>query len=201
MTAEANSKTRAEKFTEFLESLYERDDRAALAALRRGLGRAPGEAGEMHRYVVPRVQGLSERQEDAYYTVAALFALYPGRSWRPTGDGSKRETNFGASFGLLARTNQESASVERRFVALLNCRQEELPEHLRNAVSLLRSKEIPVNWAQLIVGINRWNYEDRRVQREWARAFWSLAVESESVDDTALSDIPVETSDETMNAE
>jgi CRISPR system Cascade subunit CasB len=155
----------------------------------------------MHRYVVPRVQGLTERQEDAYYTVAALFALYPGRSWQATGDDPKRETNFGASFGMLARANQESASVERRFVALLNCRWEELPGHLRNAISLLRSKEIPVNWAQLITGINRWNYEDRRVQREWARAFWSLASESESADDAALSGIPVETSGETVNAE
>jgi len=197
---EPNRATRAEKFAEYLESLYERDDRAALASLRRGLGRAPGEAGEMHRYVVPRVQGLNVWQEDAYYTVAALFALYPGRSWRATGEAAKRETNLGASLGVLA---QESPSVERRFIALLNARAEELPHHLRNIISLLKSskKEIRVDWAQLIEDINRWNRDDRRVQRKWSRAFWSLTAETESDGDVAPSEIPVETSSEKMDGE
>ncbi len=179
MKTEANDKSRAEKFTEFLEGLYERDERGALAALRRGLGRAPGEASEMHRYIVPRVQGLKEWQENSYYIVAALFALHPGRSWRASGD-ARHDTNLGASLGVLAKENKESSSVERRFVALLNCRREELPDHLRNIVSLLKSKEIPVNWAQLIMDINFWNSESRRVQRDWARAFWSDATEAEN---------------------
>lgn len=179
MKTEANDKSREEKFTEFLEGLYERDERAALAALRRGLGRAPGEASEMHRYIVPRVQGLKEWREDAYYIVAALFALHPGKSWRAGGD-TRHDTNLGASLGVLAKENKESSSVERRFVALLNCRKEELPDHLRNIVSLLKSKDIPINWAQLIKDINFWNNENRRVQRDWARAFWSDAAEAEN---------------------
>ena len=171
MNTETSSKREA-RFTEFLEGLYERDDRAALAALRRGLGRAPGEASEMHRYVVPRVQGLNVWQEDAYYTVAALFALHPGKSWRAA-DGTMRSTNLGASLGVMARDNKESASIERRFVALLNARSEELQTHLRNIVSLLKSKEVQIDWTQLLKDINNWNRESRRVQRDWARAFWS----------------------------
>ena len=200
MSTAAKNTKHAEKFAEYLESLYERDDRAALASLRRGLGRAPGEAGEMHRYVVPRVQGLKVWQEDAYYIVAALFALHPGRSWRAPGDGAKQKTNLGASLGILA---QESPSVERRFVALLNARVEELPHHLRNIISLLKSsqKEIPVDWAQLIENITRWNHENRRVQREWSRAFWTLTTEPENDDDAALSATPVEPDSEKMDAE
>lgn len=162
---------REEKFARYLEELNKSDDRAALAALRRGLGRAPGEAVEMHRYVVPRVQGLSRRQEDAYYIVAALFALHPGVSWRAF-DGSRHKTNLGASLG---RMKDESASVERRFVALLNCNRDELPQHLRQIVSLLKAKDVSVNWGQLIYDINHWDSERRFVQRAWANSFWQDA--------------------------
>lgn len=188
MKMEANDKSREEKFTEFLEGLYERDERATLAALRRGLGRAPGEASEMHSHVLRGVRGfgLQARQEDAYYIVAALFALHPGKSWRAGGD-ARHDTNLGASLGVLAKENKESSSVERRFVALLNCRKEELPDHLRNIVSLLKSKDIPINWAQLIKDINFWNNENRRVQRDWARAFWSDATEAENDTDAVPS--------------
>lgn len=172
MSSEMSGDTRSEKFTKYLESLHNGDDRAALAALRRGLGRAPGGAGEMHRYIVPRVQGLKEWQEDAYYIVAALFGLYPSKNWRAA-DGAKRETNLGASLAKL----KENAGAERRFVALLNSRREDLPEHLRGVISLLKSKEIPVDWAQLIDDINRWDREDRRVQRNWSRAFWNQPAE------------------------
>jgi CRISPR type I-E-associated protein CasB/Cse2 len=47
-----------------------------------------------------------------------------------------------------------------------------LPTYLRQAVSFLRSKEVPVNWHQLFHDLRRWSYENRPVQREWARAFW-----------------------------
>ncbi len=187
MNTEANSSAREERFTDFLEELYERDDRAALAALRRGLGRAPGEASEMHRYVVPRVQGLNVWQEDAYYITAALFALHPGRSWGAS-DGAKQSTNLGASLGKMARENKESASIERRFVGLLNARTEELPIHLRNVISLLKSKEIPIDWTQLLKDINNWNRESRRVQRDWARAFWSSVAGTDAATAPVIAD-------------
>jgi CRISPR system Cascade subunit CasB len=62
--------------------------------------------------------------------------------------------------------------VERRFVALLNCHQDDLDHHLRQAVSLLKSKDAPVDWAELLKDIQRWDNDDRLVQRRWARAFW-----------------------------
>ena len=98
--------------------------------------------------------------------VASLFALHP-ENWKHGDDGV---TNFGASFRRLAA---ESGSIESRFTALLNANHEELAVHLRHAVSLMRSKSIPVDWAQLLRDIQFWNAESRAVQRDWARAFWS----------------------------
>jgi len=63
-------------FVEYLESL--RDDRAALAALRRGLGQPPGTVASMYPYVVRWLgDDTPPWQEAAYYLIAALFAYHP----------------------------------------------------------------------------------------------------------------------------
>lgn len=157
-------------FVEHLESLVVSQDRAALAALRRGLGKDPGTVAEMHRHVVPWLPaGASPWQEDAYYVVAALFAWHQG-SWH-RGDDDAKVTNLGASFARLA-ASVESDSVERRFVAILNCHGDDLSTHLRHSVGLLKSNELPIDWSQLLSDIQNWGLESRPVQRGWARAYW-----------------------------
>ena len=63
-------------------------------------------------------------------------------------------------------------SVDRRFTVLLGANREDLPQHLRHAVSLLKSKDVPVDWARLLDDLKWWDDDDRRVQRRWAKAFW-----------------------------
>ena len=162
-------------FTSYLADLVRDDRRAALAALRRGLGKRPGQATEMFPYVVPWLgenQSLA-RQAD-YFLVAALFATHQ-ISWPTPAAASAEEqrsyTNLGASFRRLASAS-ESESVEKRFVALLNAPREDLPQHLRHAVSLLRAHDIPIDWARLLGDLAGWSREDRRIQNAWARAFW-----------------------------
>ena len=167
MSESATKKSREESFVVYLEKLAEKEDRAALAALRRSLGKSPGEAADAHRYVLPFSPAIWE--EPAYYLVAGLFALHPA-NWRKE-EGDNRQTNFGASFAWL-QSQVDSDSIEKRFVALLDCHEDDLAEHLRHAVSLLRSKEVPVDWVQLLRDLRNWNHEDRFVQRNWARAFW-----------------------------
>jgi CRISPR system Cascade subunit CasB len=66
-------------------------------------------------------------------------------------------------------------SVERRFVGLLNCHADDLDKHLRQAVGLLKSKDIPIDWTRLLHDIQGWIWESRNVQLAWARAFWGQA--------------------------
>lgn len=161
---------RHQRFVASLEALVERQDRGALAALRRGLGKEPGQVADLYRYVFPWLpETTSPREEDAYVLVAALFAWHQ-RSWHPRADEGR--SNLGASFARLMAADG-SPSVEQRFVALLNCHADDLADHLRAAVSLLKAKEIPIDWAQLLSDIQCWHWESRAVQREWARAFWS----------------------------
>lgn len=161
-------------FVGFLETLAEGRDRAAVAALRRGLGKEPGEAPEMFPYIVPWTQGAWPVQEKAYYLVASLFAWHQG-SWH--GEANKAElTNLAASLARLAAAEPAGRQgAERRLVALLNSHQDDLGNHLRHTVGLLKSKEVPVDWAQLLHDIQGWAWESRSVQLAWARAFWGSA--------------------------
>ena len=147
-------------------------DRAALAALRRGLGVRPGTEVSMYRYVArfvpPQVHGW---KHDAHYLLAALFALHPLPWSEPPGG---IQSNFGASFARLAK-HIESGSIEDRFGALLDAHRDDVAEHLRHLVSLLKVHEVPVDWAQLLTHLIGWDSESRWVQRQWARAFWSDA--------------------------
>ncbi len=164
----------AARFVRHLEALADPENprgRAALAALRRGLGKEPGSIAEIHQYVLPALPaGLSTREEDRYYLIAGLYASYPGANWRS--DDPTSRTDLGASFAR-ARGEDGGESVERRFVALLNCHEEDLPYHLRHAVSFLGARQVPIDWARLLVDIESWGHEERFVQRAWARSFWA----------------------------
>ena len=150
-----------EKFIGHLERLRDQEDRRALATLRRGANRQPGTAMEMYSLVLP--WGVPRYAEDNAFLIAALFALHP----QPKGQGT-----LGNAFAQLSEKS-DSNSIEQRFNALLNCHYDDLPYHLRQAVSLLRSKEVPVDWQQLLRDVLGWEHDDRYIQRAWAREFWS----------------------------
>jgi len=150
-------------FVAYLQGLAEREERGALAALRRGLGQPPGTVPAMYPYVVPWLpQESGAWREAPYYHVAALFALHPAAG----GSG-----NLGAAF-RLARGEEENEAIERRFTALLAAHPDDLPDYLRQAVGFLRSKEVPVDWNQLFLDIQHWSHPERIVQKDWARRFW-----------------------------
>ncbi len=159
-------------FIDHLLSLASKQDRGALAALRRGLGRPPGAAAEMFRLVEPFLpQKRSTNQENAYYLVAALFALHPVAT---------QSGNLGAHMAQ-ARTPAGEEALERRFTVLLAAHPDDLPDYLRQAVSFLKSKDVPVNWNQLFWDLHQWDAEDRRVQKKWASAFWGRPVAGQGI--------------------
>jgi CRISPR system Cascade subunit CasB len=188
-TVGAQRPSRDERFISALEHLVTNDDRAALAALRRGLGQQPGETMELYPYVVPYVQGLRyTSDENPYYIIASLVGLYPTPSWECSN--GKQLTNLGASLALLK--DDSGDSLEKRFVALLNAHADDVPEHLRHAISLLKSKDKPINWLRLLRDIKQWDRENRMVQRLWAKGFWREAVEDDNESAIQPDDMAVE---------
>lgn len=158
-----------ENFISYLENFVRKDDRAALAHLRRGLGRE--NAAEMFPYISGWTANLYPKDENAYFLVASLIGLYPTNSWKS----DEKYNNLGNSLSFL---KEESGSIERRFVALLNADEEDLPHHLRQIVSILKSKDAPINWLQLLRDIKYWSADNNNVQREWAKGFWGNSTEN-----------------------
>lgn len=158
-------------FVKSLEKLYHDRDRAALAKLRRGLGKKEG-TPEMCRYVAPYLPDDAKPYvTKRYFLIAALFSLHP--------DPAVRGTSMGKVFRAMM---SDSPSVEKRFENLLSVDAEDLSGHLRQAVSLAKSKGVRVDFHQLFydIDVKNWNRSDRRVQLQWARDFWGY--EKEQVD-------------------
>lgn len=143
-----------------LERLRDAKDRAAMAKLRRGLGKKGG-TPEMYPYVVPYLPVDDNKDAERYFLVASLFAMHPAPAAR------------GLSIGKVFRAMSEgSASIEKRFTNLLAADADDIAGHLRQAVSLAKSKGVAVDYHQLLHDLSRWNRRDRRVQLNWARDFW-----------------------------
>lgn len=153
-----------EPFIAALERLARMDDRAALSALRRSL--SEDATAQAYPYVVPFFpRERTPWLESTYLLVAGLFALHPICG----------ESSLGAALRRV-REATGSTSVEQRFVALLDAHPEDLGTHLRHALSLVRSKEIAIDWHDLLRTLRHWNEDWAR--RRWASDFWgSIAPE------------------------
>ena len=160
-------------FVAHLETLRERQDRGALAALRRGLGSVPGTVPSAYPHILPWAPHY-RKAEDACYIIGPLFALHP----QPGGTGTA-----GRAF---SKVSDPSDSLEKRFVALLNCHRDDLPNHLRQAVSLLKAKDVPIDWRRLLRDILNWDHESRFVQQQWAREFWQRELQEAQAEEEEM---------------
>lgn len=161
-----------------LERMWEADDRATLASLRRGMGQRPGSVLETSRIVEHMLdEDDPEYVRETLYIIAPLFAYHPASD-----DGNRWQSNMGSHFRSLSGENEDPpANVERRFMALLASEPDDLPDTLRQAISLLKSKPVPVNWRNLFDDVQAWI--DRRTEGEakrkevrlrWSSSFWRL---------------------------
>lgn len=169
--------SRTHPFVTFLESLSKREDRAALAILRRAIAAPPGHDLHAAPIVQPWIRESATRWEaDTFFAVAALYASHP----QPGGTG-----NFGAAMQRV-QVATGAKSTEQRFVALLEAHSEDLWVHMRHAVSLARSREVPLDWHQLLRDLLGWRSSERYVQRRWARSFWAAREEANDTNDAPI---------------
>lgn len=154
-----------ERFIDRLHQLVRDDDRAALASLRRSLNEeAQSFAGAAQVIARNLPMTLPRYEEDDAYLLAALFALAPSTSGVPLGRALK-----------LVANSTGSTSIELRFTSLLASSREDLPTHLRHAITLIRGAGIEVDWAELFQDLRRWGSPSGITQKKWARQFWGSA--------------------------
>jgi CRISPR system Cascade subunit CasB len=125
----------------------------------------------VHKHVVPYLP--EQRYNDRwYYVTATLFGALPQHreEWHDLPNGKRmRVRTLGKAFRQL---REKSDSMAARFVALLNAHPDDLDDHLRHAVSLLKANEQPLDWFCLLDDLLQWDHQEGRVQLKWARDFY-----------------------------
>ncbi len=163
--AKSNFSVPQSPFIDYLINLKENEQRGALAALRRGLQHELGKCVEMYPYMIPWLKNVKGRwNKNMHYLIASLFAYHPS---------SGNSGNMGDVFHQIFLNQGKSKSIEQRFITLLRCNPEDLDFHMRQAISLAKSANIPIDWQRLFYDLKRWPYESSFPPYEsWAQSFW-----------------------------
>jgi CRISPR system Cascade subunit CasB len=169
----------AGKFIARLQHLEEHD-RAGLSALRRSLAFDPGSYVPAFPYIEPFVNAEWSAQDSrrrALYIIAGLFAQNPLQC----------DISLAGALGKLHR-REESASIEKRFIALLGADPENLHTYLRQVGSLLSAHGIGCDYDKLFGDVSRWTnphldpeWRDA-IRQRWARDFYGYRQETDATD-------------------
>ena len=159
------SKIFKNSFIRYLEDLKVRDDKAALAILRRGLSAEEKNVINMYPYVLKWARfSRNEWEKQLYFYLASLFAYHPL---------SMDVGNMGDTMFEIYKHRNESESIERRFMKLLQSNLDELLYRVRQAISLAKSESVPINWQQLFTDLKKWPLNLEKPPHEfWGNAFW-----------------------------
>jgi len=104
--------------------------------------------------------------------VAGFFAIHP--------KDDLNAGNFGDSCRQLMDEEERQKLVEgdvgpfsRRFQHLLAAAGEEIFGRVMRLLMRCKSEEIPINYAQLLYDLSRWQYASDSVRTQWATSFWA----------------------------
>lgn len=147
------------RLVEYLVGASLRGDGATLGALRRGWAQPLA----LYPIIAPFLPlPPTQRTEDVSLLVARLFGRYPKLGHLP--------------FAIALREaalRRSGGTIEKRLTAILAAPFADLPEHLRNTISLLAAEGLSLDWYRLMDDLLRWDADGQPVQRAWARAYWS----------------------------
>jgi len=170
-------------------------ERKGFAELRRSL--VDGQDLKAIPYVEPFVknEGLRSIRRQMFYLVAGLFCLIERSiDLKQETTPQPRAGNLGESIAQSYLKRERSGSIEKRFVALLDADLEQLPQRLRQMLTLLNADGVEVAWEQLLKDLCGWKSEERWVQHGWARSFYIKTAPAKA--DSEDSDNPDETPSE-----
>lgn len=144
---------------QWLQKLPEHQQKAALANLRRGIGKAPGDLPELWGIFLQDLPAELESRtgkptdaEWAIYLALTLYALHQQGHLLPTDSMYKPSVSLGQAVRKLVDPGEkpEESSVLPRFNALATAgTMTERSQHLRGIVQLLRAKSVALDYVQL----------------------------------------------------
>ena len=167
---------RVRSFIARLRQLEKRNDRGALAALRRG-------ASETTRHLAWPVvrQCGGDLRHPAWTAIGAAFAFYP----QPEGS-TDRASNFGATCFALADStrNDGKSAFDSRFRRVLGSDSvDDLAKWIVQIAKRAKTAKpwpAPVNYEELLTAMLFWDARDgalrERIRRDWSTAYWQPGV-------------------------
>lgn len=180
MTTPGDKLASARAFVDAVREWHE-TDKGRLATLRRCAGDTIAEALDQGRRIAWFFQLLNRfggmYGEENVFLVATLLAF----DRHTMQGGAPFNGSFGATMEMLkSRPDASDASIERRFAILLDadldpCSGGELPFRLRQTVKLVLSKNVGIDWPQLLSDLRSWSHPDKYIQKQWARDFYAPA--------------------------
>lgn len=187
---DASTPVRPPVWTRLSVTLDRASTRAALATLRRGVGKQPGTVpGLWPYYTALDAQGRVTRALRAEHTAMTLFSIHQQSHATPM------HRAGGRSFGEALRQyraedsnatpdrDPEDTAVDKRMAAIASATSyRELEEHLRRAFSLLRKGSITMDYDSLYRDLREWqNPASRtRVVRRWGSGYFVPRPKSEN---------------------
>lgn len=149
---------------EYLEVLAEKDPKVR-AVLKRSLAFNPGSYPPAFPYVEHRLSNEDGWKRTVFYLVAGLWAFHGG------GHGQGKKFTSACKEHYLKK--DKSSSFEKRFIALLDADEGQLPHRLRQMIALL--KDYSFDFGALLNDLLWWSHPDRWVQIKWAKEFYKDA--------------------------
>ncbi len=160
--------------------------RAALAQLRRGIGKAPGELPELWGVFLNEMDdalygqnGEPSQAEWAIYLALTMFALHQQGSSQPV---HQEHCSLGkAAAGLIdpkQNVDEERKRIMQRFGPVITAKDmAELAHHLRGLIQLCKAAGVHLDYVQLAADL--YDFQDmhsrRRVQLRWGEDFYTIA--------------------------
>lgn len=169
--------------------------RAALANLRRGAGRPPGDLpslwGTIFDGMPENMAGTGaapSRAEWAVYISLTLYALHQqGRNPTRESESMNAEgVSLGSATAQMVRDEGDMNRVLRRFnETATSSGMEELEHHLRGLVNMLRAEGIPLDYPRLAGDLFDYQSPEKaaRVRLGWGRDFYRSAGRNKQEDE------------------
>ncbi len=163
--------------------------RAALANLRRGAGRRPGELPELYGELL---QDMPERMytrgdkpsyaEWAVYIALTLYAMHQQSKDIKTDNMNRENISLGNAASLLVQDNDDTERIWKRlYVVAASDDIHHMSYHLRGLIKLLRDKDIPLDYPRLAKDL--YLYQLSRESAERIRLSWGQDFYGKRTDD------------------
>jgi CRISPR system Cascade subunit CasB len=165
------------------EANQESQAKALLANLRRGIGKPPGSVVELWGVTFEGMpesfwgKGKPSKEEWAIHTVLTLFALHQqGKDLKKKPMHQEGE-RLGKAARRLVSSEEDEARIKRRLDAIATSQSiEELSNHMRGFIQLLKAKDVPLDYQALAEDLFKFQMPDAQdsVRLRWGQDFYRI---------------------------